>query len=539
MNLCLYHHFRYFLQLIDMKVIFARLYGFSKFSPGLCEILFNSQFWQSRMVFMEEKSFQAIFAPLELLRTAKSAASLACLGLRVWLVMRGYGDPFPFVFNDEFGALSGTLPWAAFFLLLQCSINKRYSPILWNLGCVALCSPIFLDIFAQLRSYALADALLSLVAGFGFAAAFHAITAQMSMLAINGLIAAACSGLICGCLLIQGVFWLPANSLALLPAVIALLLKLILGNPDCQTGKPEGSQAKIRAICGMAATFMLAGFSFGLYGSLLAVLVPLPPQPYLPVAFIFAAASCASGLSIYMARKNFVWKVALLVCPFILIGYTAWPILHRESPAISLISLHLANVFLATLTTTALFRSGGKGPGLSPANSPGSLNAACLLAGIIAGLELMPLMRQAFSSGTAINYLFALLSLTILISCWAMIFFLGKMRFWKMDMLRESAEGDEALPGENPEEDENAVRENYEKAFSELGLTRQQSVIAACLSLKKDDAFICASLNISPNTLKTHVRNILQKLELNSRYELPWLIARACQDHIRPRAKAR
>ena len=71
--------------------------------------------------------------------------------------------------------------------------------------------------------------LLSLVAGFGFAAAFHAITAQMSMLAINGLIAAACSGLICGCLLIQGVFWLPANSLALLPAVIALLLKLILG----------------------------------------------------------------------------------------------------------------------------------------------------------------------------------------------------------------------------------------------------------------------------------------------------------------------
>ena len=59
---------------------------------------------------MEEKSFQAIFAPLELLRTAKSAASLACLALWVWLVMRGYGDPFPFVFNDEFGALSGTLP---------------------------------------------------------------------------------------------------------------------------------------------------------------------------------------------------------------------------------------------------------------------------------------------------------------------------------------------------------------------------------------------------------------------------------------------
>ncbi len=38
----------------------------------------------------------------------------------------------------------------------------------------------------------------------------------------------------------------------------------------------------------------------------------------------------------------------------------------QESPAISLISLHLANVFLATLTTTALFRSGGKGQGFRP-----------------------------------------------------------------------------------------------------------------------------------------------------------------------------
>ncbi len=36
------------------------------------------------------------------------------------------------------------------------------------------------------------------------------------------------------------------------------------------------------------------------------------------------------------------------------------------------------------------------------------------------------------------------------------------------------------------------------KAFSELGLTRQQSVIAACLSLKKDDAFYLRKALIFP-----------------------------------------
>lgn len=42
------------------------------------------------------------------------------------------------------------------------------------------------------------------------------------------------------------------------------------------------------------------------------------------------------------------------------------------------------------------------------------------------------------------------------------------------------------------------------------------------LARKRHDADICASLNISPSTLKTHIRNILRRLNINSRHELPW-----------------
>ena len=47
------------------------------------------------------------------------------------------------------------------------------------------------------------------------------------------------------------------------------------------------------------------------------------------------------------------------------------------------------------------------------------------------------------------------------------------------------------------------------------------------LAQKHNDADICASLNISPSTLKTHIRNILRRLNINSRHELPWLVCHA------------
>ena len=66
------------------------------------------------MVFMEERE---AFKPFSPAGTFAGQPNLRLpwpvLPYGYGFVMRGYGDPFPFVFNDEFGALSGTLPWAA------------------------------------------------------------------------------------------------------------------------------------------------------------------------------------------------------------------------------------------------------------------------------------------------------------------------------------------------------------------------------------------------------------------------------------------
>ena len=65
--------------------------------------------------------------------------------------------------------------------------------------------------------------------------------------------------------------------------------------------------------------------------------------------------------------------------------------------------------------------------------------------------------------------------------------------------------------------------EEVEAHFRELGLTRQQAMIAAMLARKTPDAAICETLNISPSTLKTHIRNIHKRMGINSRHELLWI----------------
>ena len=66
--------------------------------------------------------------------------------------------------------------------------------------------------------------------------------------------------------------------------------------------------------------------------------------------------------------------------------------------------------------------------------------------------------------------------------------------------------------------------EELETHFRDLGLTRQQAMIAALLARKTPDTTICDNLNISPSTLKTHIRNIHRRLGISSRHELAWLV---------------
>lgn len=62
--------------------------------------------------------------------------------------------------------------------------------------------------------------------------------------------------------------------------------------------------------------------------------------------------------------------------------------------------------------------------------------------------------------------------------------------------------------------------------LEEQGLTRQECRIALLLLADNGDADICGTLFITRNTLKYHIRNLIRKLEIHSRRDLPELSSR-------------
>ena len=52
------------------------------------------------------------------------------------------------------------------------------------------------------------------------------------------------------------------------------------------------------------------------------------------------------------AHRSPIWYAFLLVIPVLVVGYTAWPLLHRESPGLSLGGLlfgyTLLNIYMMT-----------------------------------------------------------------------------------------------------------------------------------------------------------------------------------------------
>ena len=256
-----------------------------------------------------------------------------------------------------------------------------------------------------------------------------------------------------------------------------------------------------------------------------------------------------SPLCIHLARRASLWRTILLMGPLLVVGYTAWPLLHRESPALSLDSLHFAYSLLGVYSYTTLFYAASwlnarrRGNGIRLIGFGG----ATLLFSLLLGTYALPAIRASLSHGTTVNYLFALLAVTILLSSSAYVFLLEQMGFWEaappgrparptrplpgafspVIQIEAAAQGPQEAQEDGPLPPEALSQEDCERLFRQLGLTRQQACIAAMLARKRHDADICASLNISPSTLKTHIRNILRRLNINSRHELPWLACRA------------
>lgn len=483
---------------------------------------------------------------------------MGCLNAWLWLTFRGYGEMEPLLFNDEFGRLFVVLPCAAAALLLMGLFRERLRregvlAALWNAGSACMMIPALVGLDIPLLSGPAAGTLLGLLAGFGFAAGFMVLGVGVAALSRPGILVVVGGGIMMSRALIHGLLTLPTDSLILLPVVFALAARLLLELPESPEPGPDADKPDSlrRAFADgpwpVYAVYALTGMSHGLYYSLLAVMEPLLPRPK-PHVLLIAVLSCLiSLLCIHLARRASIWRTVLLMGPLLVVGYTAWPLLHRESPALSLDSLHFAYALLGVYSYTTLFfaasRLHGSGSGIRLIGFGGAI----LLFSLLLGTYALPSIRASLSQGTTVNYLFAFLAVTILISSFAFVYLLERLGFWASPYGSETKRVCQPLPDagfvvpppqsaadqENREEDHQPARretlslEQCAQLFRKLGLTRQQALIAAMLAQKRQDADICADLNISPSTLKTHIRNILRRLNINSRHELPWLISRA------------
>ena len=134
-------------------------------------------------------------------------------------------------------------------------------------------------------------------------------------------------------------------------------------------------------------------------------------------------------------------------------------------------------------------------------------------------------ITESIARGDSLNSLFAFQAFAILAGSFIFVVYLEKVGFFRL------AKGEPAAPervaGQAPSTPMSLMDwpiEELETHFRDLGLTRQQAMIAALLARKTPDTTICDNLNISPSTLKTHIRNIHRRLGISSRHELAWLV---------------
>ncbi|MCD8255970.1 MAG: hypothetical protein LUC40_02150, partial [Oscillospiraceae bacterium] len=255
-----------------------------------------------------------------------------CLNAWLWLAFRSYGDPEPFLFNDEFGRLFAVLPCAALFLLLIGLWRERLRAEgmlsrLWIAGCAGLCSPLLLSLDIPLLANAAAGTVISALAGFGFAVGFVVLGMGVASLPRRGILVVVSAGIIVSRALIHGLLALRPEGLLLLPVVFALAAKLLLeppaapSPPDKESRAPSGQSGapEFAAVAALPdpsglinlwpvyAVYGLTGFSHGLYYSLLAVMEPLLPRPKPHLLLIVVLSCLISPLCIHLARRASIW----------------------------------------------------------------------------------------------------------------------------------------------------------------------------------------------------------------------------------------
>lgn len=259
----------------------------------------------------------------------------------------------------------------------------------------------------------------------------------------------------------------------------------------------ENLNLLICAACGIS-------FSAGVFYNLVVFLRPMGEPAPLMLTLLFGIGGLLAIAFLKLPLEKDIYQAFLLVVPFLLCGYAAWPILHSESPGLSLVGLRLGFGLLAVYLFVAVSAMSAR-----LQKSKKKTLYACLGYMYLAfwtGAQVCSLNFFGAYGVQGLDILFISLLIILLSSCGACTFWLYQARY-SMQYIEKASQEDDALLD----------------FFASKGLTPQQSVIASLLSKKIAEDVICDTLSISPLTLETHIRNIHKRMNINSRHELMYI----------------
>lgn len=449
----------------------------------------------------------------------------------LWLALHGNADTEFWVYNDEFGNLVAILPFSAFCLAaIACMETSGKRPVvlarLWTPASLCMMVPVLLGIDMSFMPPQVLHYGVSVVAGIGFAVCFLVVGAGIATLSQRNIVMVAGGGMLVATLLVAGMVMIPQNSVVLMYFMLSAAIKLLVGIPAVSSTMSRAALS-MRGMIICSCIFWATGFSRSIYYSLFTVTSIWLPDTITDTLLIPGIGCLLSVFCIQLSTRSARGKSLLLLVPVLLVGYTAWPMLHRESLGLSMLTLNFAFTVLDVFSYLALLYTASRLGG--PRRQALLAFAGCaLLLGLWLGSFSQPLIRTTLSQVVTVNYMFVFLALFLLGTCLAFMQMLEHMGFWGMSHQQKmgASPPEESLTGGA----DHLSAETCDALLRQMDLTRQQALIASLIAQKRTDAEICDSLNISQSTLKTHVRNILKRLCLHSRYEISWLIVHALRE---------
>lgn len=470
----------------------------------------------AKSAYHEEKNITAMQrSSPHLFPLVAAACRAGALTVWFWFMLHADLESPDLFWTGETGPLVGMLPWAAGLLFLGVWRPGRVSRIIamrWGGLLPAVCLLAALVPFCwQTAAWLGGGWPWCALAGLGLAGAFWAQASWWRQTEPAVCAAGIGGGIWLGCLaadLLQGAAPLP---LLCALAAAALLAGLdVSGQKIAPPGEPSPPERPVLLLA--AGCCLLSGLAVGGYLALWETFSPLPDGSW-EGEMLDLLAVAAPALALLFSRRN--GPLLLMALPFAIVAYTTWPLFHRESPALSLQSLHVSYLLLTVWTLTLLCQLRGRREGAGAVWGGG-----LLLCGVLLGMATQAALARCLTHGTSVNLLFLGFAVLALACCalWGRV-----CQAWLP--VREKPEAPRR--GSAPVGGEGGVPEDLDvcrEMFRGLGLTPQQALIAAMLAHKRQDADICRHLSISPSTLKTHIRNILRRTGINSRHELPWLL---------------